>query len=543
MSSSSSTRNLADIFEAVADAMPDREVLVCGDQRRTLAELDERANRVGHHLLAAGVQAGDHVGMHMRNSVEFVETLLGLLKIRAVPVNVNYRYIDAELRYLYANADLAAVVVDADFVDRTTAVAPDCPVLRHVLVLGEPSAESAAALAAVVPSVSDYRRDVDSASGARDFPARSDDDLFVIYTGGTTGMPKGVLWRQEDFFRSALVSGNQYGDGYDDGPTLAAAHAQNPTPPTFLLTAPLIHGAAVYTLFTGLFMGTKTVLMPQFDALESLALVEREKVNIYMIVGDAIGRPFADAVAAHGGDYDLSSLFVVGSGGALWSQVVRDQITALFPNIYLNNGFGSSESGMDGSMQALEDGSLRMAPRPGVCVVDADLRPIAPGSDDIGWVAHSGHVPLGYYNDPAKTASTFPVVDGVRMSVLGDMARVEPDGSIIILGRGSACINSGGEKIYVEEVEEALKSHPAVFDALVAGLPDPRFGQRVAAVVQLREGAAATVEELTEHCRGRIARYKVPREIVEVPAILRSPSGKADYRWAQTTLEKDATSS
>lgn len=525
--------NLADLFEAVADAVPERVAVVCEDERRTFSELDARATQLAHHLQSVGVQPGDHVALHLRNSVAFVESLLGCLKARVVPININYRYTDTELTHLYTNSESVAVIIDGEFAPIAATVFPRCPGILHVLTLG--AVDEAVSFGAV-PSA-DFHAAVAAQASVRDFGERSSDDHYIIYTGGTTGLPKGVVWRQEDFFFAALSGGNHYGDPFADGAEMAAAAAATETPMNFLVTAPLMHGAAVYAMLAGFFGGSKQVLMRQFEPAQALQLVQDETVNVMMLVGDAIARPLADAIASHGSDYDLSSLFVIGSGGALWSRSVQQQLQSLLPNIFLRDSFGASESGADGSLALGEDGLVRLTAKPAVAVVDEHFRPIAPGSEELGYLARRGNVPLAYYNDPEKSAATFPVVDGVRMSILGDVARVEGDGTIVVLGRGSLCINTGGEKVYPEEVEQALKSHPAVLDALVAGAPDPTYGERVAAVVQLREGVEEPeLAALQAHCRTQIAGYKLPRSVVVVPEIVRSPSGKADYRWAKATV-------
>ncbi|CBH50351.1 acyl-CoA synthetase [Prescottella equi] len=534
------TLNLADLTEAVIDAVPDKVALVCGSESRTFAEFDAAANRIAHHLAEQGVGPGDHVGLHARNSLEFVESLLGCLKIRAVPVNVNFRYVDAELTYLYNDAKLATVIADGEFSDVIADVLPKCPELRHIVLIGEPAGSALAdAAAAADVSVVDYHKASAAQSADRDFPERSADDLYVIYTGGTTGMPKGVMWRHEDFYHAALAGGAiMGGDPILSPAELGAAAAANQFAMTYLVTAPLMHGAASYSLFTCMFMGSKQVLMSKYDPVEALELVDRHKINTVMVVGDAIARPLADAIEQHGDRFDLSSLWIIGSGGALWSASVRGKLNDLLPNVYLRDAFGSSESGNDGELKKDEDGLLRMPPSPKARVVDTDFSTIEPGSDNVGYLARAGHVPLGYFGDPEKTAATFPVVDGVRLSVLGDLARVEADGTIVVLGRGSSCINTGGEKVYAEEVEEALKSHPGVLDALVAGIPDPMYGQRVSAVISAREGVDDLDEDdVIAHCRTKIAGYKVPRTLVVVPEVVRSPAGKADYRWAKATLE------
>lgn len=520
--------NLADLYEGVTDLISDRTAIVCDGRRRTYAELDEGSNRIAHHLASVGVGPGDHVALHMRNSIEYVESLLGCLKIRAVPINVNYRYVDAELTYLYNDSMAVALIVDEEFADTVSSILPTTPGVKHVVVVGD----------ADLAGVDSIRYDVaaQAQSAKRDFGPRSEDDLFVIYTGGTTGMPKGVMWRHEDFYFAALTGGNPFGPPHVKAQDLYAAVPHVPAM-NMLSTAPLMHGAASYSLFTGFFMGANAILMARFDAKKTLELAGSEKAVSITVVGDAMARPLADELAANAAEYDLSTVGMVSSGGALFSLSLREQLKSILPNLIIRDGFGSSESGVDGNLEIGADGLMRIAARDETRVVDDRMRPLEPGSPETGYIARSGHVPVGYFNDPVKTAATFPVVDGVRMSVLGDIGRVEADGSIVLLGRGSQCINTGGEKVYPEEVEQALKSHPAVLDALVAGVPDEKFGERVAAVITTRDGfAVPDLAEIGEHCASQVARYKVPRTVVSVSEIRRSPSGKADYRWAKATL-------
>lgn len=531
------TLQLATLFEAVAAAVPDRLALVCGDDRATFAELDRRADAQAARLRASGIGPGEHAGLHLTNGPEYVEALLACVKARVVPVNINYRYTDRELHHLYTDAGLAALFVGAEFAPAAARVAADCPALRLAIVTGSadggPAGEASWPDRVAVADYADVPDVPDGSAAPRD--GRSPDDRFIIYTGGTTGLPKGVVWRHEDFYMAALRGGNHYGEPHRTVESLVAAAASG-QPLTCLVTAPLMHGAATYSLLTGLLTGSVTVLMRRFEPVAALRLIDREKPLVVMVVGDAIARPLADAIRAHGAAYDLSSFKVLGSGGAILSRSVQEEFAELIPDLYVNNGFGASESGVDGTIAVGPDGLMRLSPNPSVTVVDAALKPITPGSDEPGYIARSGHVPLGYHNDPEKTARTFPVIDGVRWSILGDLARVEADGTVVVLGRGSGCINTGGEKVFPEEVEQALKAHPAVMDALVAGVPDERFGERVAAVVEARPGTAPTADELRAHCRDHLAGYKIPALITFTGAVMRSPSGKADYRWAKRVL-------
>ncbi|MEU3534732.1 acyl-CoA synthetase [Streptomyces murinus] len=532
--------NLADLFESVADVVPDREALVyldhpgTGAERRlTYAELDAAANRLAHHLADSGIRPGEHLGLHLYNGVEYVQTVLACLKARIVPVNVNYRYVEEELVYLYRDADLVALVYDAEFEDRVGAAAPRAPGLRQLLRVG--------AGPAGIGTAGYFARAEASGSPERGFPARSGDDQFIIYTGGTTGMPKGVMWRQEDLFFAGLGGGAPTGEPVKAPEELAERVAAGGSGITFFPTPPLMHGTSTLTAFIGFNFGQRVVLHRRFVPEEVLRTVEREKVTSMSLVGDAMLRPLIDALNGPMKGTDCSALFSVSSSGAIMSETVRRQFTALVPNAVLLNNFGSSESGFNGT--ATEDSGpergFRLRVNSRTRVVDpATYEPVAPGEP--GRVAQCGHVPLGYYNDPRKTAETFFERDGVRWVLLGDMATVDADGVLTVLGRGSQCINTGGEKVYPEEVEQALKAHPDVYDALVAGVPDAVWGNHVAAVVQLRAGAPRlSLSELRTHCRTRLAGYKIPRQLVLTDTIHRSPSGKADYRWAREVAAAD----
>ncbi|EGX55460.1 acyl-CoA synthetase [Streptomyces zinciresistens K42] len=531
--------NLADLFESVVDVVPDREALVYADhpgtgaeRRLTYAELDAAANRFGHHLIDSGIRPGEHLGLHLYNGVEYLQTVLGCLKARVVPVNVNYRYVEEELVYLYRDADLVALVFDAGFADRVAAALPRVAGLRHLVRVG--AAEPGARPGAAVPAVA--FADAEAAgSPERGFPARSGDDQFIIYTGGTTGMPKGVMWRQEDLFFSGLGGGAPTGEPVSRPQELAERVAAGGAGITFFPTAPLMHGTSTLTAFIGFGFGQRVVIHRKFAAEAVLRTIEEERVTSVSLVGDAMLRPLVDALSGAMKGTDCSSLFSVSSSGAIMSDTVRRQFRDLVPGALLLNNFGSSESGFNGT--ATEDSGpergFRIRVNSRTRVVDPDSRePVAVG--EVGRVAQCGHVPLGYYNDPGKTAETFFEKDGRRWVLLGDMATVDEEGVVTVLGRGSQCINTGGEKVYPEEVEQALKSHPDVYDALVAGVPDARWGHHVAAVVALRPGAAApSLADVQAHCRALLAGYKIPRRLVITDVVRRSPSGKADYRWAR----------
>lgn len=531
--------NLADLFESVVDAVPAREALVHldlpggGTERRlTYARLDAAANRLAHHFLGSGIGPGEHVGLHLHNGVEYLQALFACLKIRAVPVNVNYRYVEDELAYLYRDADLAALVYDAGFTDRVSAALPRAERLRHLVRVGTPPPDAATPRVPPVPLAEAEA----AGSPARDFAPRSGDDRFLIYTGGTTGMPKGVVWRQEDLFFSGLGGGAPTGRPVERPEELAERVAAGGEGLVFFPTAPLMHGTSTLTALIAFGFGQKVVLHSRFAPEEVLRTVVRERVSSLSLVGDAMLRPLVDALAGPLRGTDCSSLLSVSSSGAVLSETVRAQFAALLPGVRLLNNFGSSESGFNGT--ATQDSGpqrgFRLHVNDRTAVVDPlTRRPVPPGGT--GRIAQRGHVPLGYYNDPRKSAETFFLLGGERWVLLGDLATADEDGVITVLGRGSQCINTGGEKVFPEEVEQALKAHPAVYDALVAGVPDARWGQRVAAVVQPREGAAPpTLDVLQAHCRARLAGYKVPRSVVLTDRIQRSPSGKADYRWART---------
>ncbi|MEU0784035.1 acyl-CoA synthetase [Streptomyces sp. NPDC006173] len=541
--------NLADLFESVVDVVPDREALVYVDhpgtgaeQRLTYAELDAAANRLAHHLIDSGIRPGEHLGLHLYNGVEYLQTVLACLKARVVPVNVNYRYVEEELAYLYRDADLVALVFDAEFTERVVAARPRAARLRHLVRVGAPGTAAEGPHGASAPDLVEFDAAAAAGSPERGFPARSADDQFIIYTGGTTGMPKGVMWRQEDLFFAGLGGGAPTGEPVARPEELAERVAAGGAGITFFPTPPLMHGTSTLTAFIAFNFGQRVVIHRKFAPEEVLRTIEREKVTSVSLVGDAMLRPLIDALSGPLKGTDCSSLFSVSSSGAIMSDTVREQFQSLVPNVMLLNNFGSSESGFNGTAtpDSGPERGFRIRVNSRTQVVDpATYEPVAVGEP--GRVAQRGHVPLGYYNDPAKTAETFFRRGEERWVLLGDMATVDEEGIVTVLGRGSQCINTGGEKVYPEEVEQALKSHPDVYDALVAGVPDPRWGNHVAAVVQLRAGAPLpSLDDIQAHCRTHLAGYKIPRRLVIADSIQRSPSGKADYRWARAVAADGA---
>jgi acyl-CoA synthetase (AMP-forming)/AMP-acid ligase II len=530
--------NLSSLFERVADAVPEQEAVASPGRRLTYAQLDERANRLANHLAGAGVGAGDHVGLQLLNGTEYLEGMLAAFKLRAVPINVNYRYVERELQHLFDDADLVALLFSRQFGPRVGAVVPRLPELHHLVVVEDGTEE-------VVPeSAASYEEVLAAASPERGFEGRSGDDVFCAYTGGTTGMPKGVLWRHEDIFFAALGGGDPL---LDKGPLQDPDELPSRIPdfPLVQLCAPpLMHVSASWGAFNALFGGGKVVLLApgRFDAVEAWEAVGRERVTAVTVVGDAMARPLLDALAAEPDRFDVSSLFVFASGGAILSPATKAEIGRLLPNVIVIDTFGSSETGVAGSRSGDGTGA-RFTVDDSTAVLDDEMQPVAPGSGKVGRLARRGHVPLGYHKDEAKTKATFVESDGVRWVLPGDMATVEEDGTVVLLGRGSGSINTGGEKVFPEEVESVLKGHAAVYDVLVVGVPDDRWGERVVAVVQPRPGADVTLDDVQAHARAELAGYKVPRGLVVTDEIRRGPNGKPDYGWAKEHAREVTSSS
>jgi acyl-CoA synthetase (AMP-forming)/AMP-acid ligase II len=524
--------NLSELFEQVVDVAPDRPAVLTVERRLTYRELDEQANRLAHHLASVGVNAGDHVGLHLINGTEYLEAMLAAFKLRAVPVNINYRYVERELEHLYSYMDLTALIVHRQFAGEASAVVPSVAGLDVVLVVDDGSDVP------VPAGWTDYEAALAGASPDRDFTGRTSDDIYIACTGGTTGLPKGVMWRHEDIFFGSLGGGDPT---FMQGRITAPEQLAERVPEigmVMLCTPPLMHVSAHWAAFNAFYGGGTVVLLPPgpFDPATAWDLIAKESVNLVVLVGNAMATPLIDRYTDH--PVDAPSLFAIASGGAVLSQAVKQRIKDALPNIMVMDGFGSTETGVagnDAGAPATDDVAAGAVFRmdDSSLVLDDDMQPVAPGSGQIGRLARRGNIPIGYYKDTEKTAATFVEVDGVRWVLPGDLASVEPDGSIRLHGRGSASINTGGEKVFPEEVESALIAHDGVQDVLVVGVPDDRWGERVVAVVQPRADRSFSFEDLQAHARQHLAGYKVPRAMVVVDAVVRAPNGKPDYAWAR----------
>ncbi|TXI55390.1 MAG: acyl-CoA synthetase [Mycobacterium sp.] len=529
--------NIADLAEHAIDVVPDRVALICGDDQITYGELEEKANRLAHYLIDQGVKKDDKVGLYCRNRIEIVIAMLGIVKAGAILVNVNFRYVEGELRYLFENSDMVALVHERQYSDRVANVLPDTPNVKTVLVVED-------------GSDADYKRyggvefydAIAQGSPERDFGERSADAIYLLYTGGTTGFPKGVMWRHEDIYR-VLLGGTDFATGEEVQDEYEHAKLAVAGPPMVRFPIPpMIHGATQSATWAALFTGATVILAPEFDAEDVWDTVEKHKANLLFFTGDAMGRPLLDVLERSIEDRDLSSLFLLASTAALFSPSLKERFLELLPNRVITDSIGSSETGFGGTSIVAKGASQAGGPRVTIdkntVVLDDEGNEVKPGSGVRGIIAKRGHVPVGYYKDEKKTAETFRTINGVRYAIPGDYATVEEDGTVTMLGRGSVSINTGGEKVYPEEVEAALKGHPDVFDALVVGVPDARFGNHVAAVVAPRKGTRPTLADLDAFVRKEIAGYKVPRSLWLVDEVKRSPAGKPDYKWAKEQTEQ-----
>jgi acyl-CoA synthetase (AMP-forming)/AMP-acid ligase II len=530
--------NYADVWETVADELPTAPALTHGDRTLTWQELDHRADNLARWLLGAHVEHQDKVAVYLYNCSEYLETTYACFKIGLVAVNTNYRYADDELIYLWENADTVAVVFHGVFVERIEGIRHRVPGIRSWLWVDDGTTSCPtwatpyeAAAGTTGTQTPGHHERVRAPWG------RGPDDLYMLYTGGTTGMPKGVMWRQDDLFARLNSAGfRRYPEdgGVDD---VRDELARSGPGMTLLPACPLMHGTGGFTSLECLSEGGRVVTLAsrQFDPVELLDTVEQEKVNGLIIVGDAFAKPILSALDAEPDRWDLTSLVGIISSGVMWSEETKQGLLGHHPGMLLVDAFSSSEAiGMGNSVSsgASAARTARFSLGPDVRVIDAEGRDVAPGSGGSGVLALGGRIPLGYYKDEAKTAATFRTIEGIRYSVPGDYAEVGEDGTIHLLGRGSVCINTGGEKVYPEEVEEVVKTIGGVLDAVVVGLPNERFGEEIVAVVELRpDTAEGTIgaEEVIEHVKARLAGYKAPRRVRFVATIGRSPSGKVDY--------------
>ena len=524
--------NFADTWETLAEVLADEPALLHGERIETWGDFDARADGVAAALLDAGVTEGTTVAQYLTNRPEYLEAVFAAFKLGLAPVNTNYRYVDDELTYLWDNADTSAVVFEGQFAERIDGLRDRVPSVKAWLWVDDgagPCPEWA----------TPYEEAASASVGRTSAPwGRSGDSLYLLYTGGTTGMPKGVMWRNDDLFL-VLNEGAPRKRQFPEDVDLDRVRELCATPGIRTLPAcPLMHGTGAFNAFTALSVGGSVVTLTgaRFDAVELLDTIENRQVNNTAIVGDAFARPILAALDAEPGRWDISSLRVVLSSGVMWSQAVKEGLLRHNPRMLLVDSLGSSEAiGMASSVSGGESGSAKTATftlGPSTKVIADDGTFVQPGDDRIGKVAIRGHVPIGYYKDPVKSAETFVQVDGSSYSMPGDYARVEDDGTLVLLGRGSVCINTGGEKVFPEEVEEALKEHALVHDAVVVGLPDERFGQAITAVVEPVAGAEPAAEELIDHVKSRLAGYKAPKHTVLVDSLGRAANGKVDYkRW------------
>jgi 3-oxocholest-4-en-26-oate---CoA ligase len=533
--------NFASMYESVADALPDRTALIQGPRVRSWRELDDRASRLAGALRGAGLGTGSKVASYLYNSNEYIEGLLGTFKLRAVPVNVNYRYLEEELVHLLDNSDAEALLFQGGLGEHVAKIAGRAPKVKLLIQVddGAPLIEGAVEYEALLAAHDPMER-----------IARSGDDYYFLYTGGTTGMPKGVMWRNEDLagvLGEALypLFGESMPARSQDTGAIAKRIVDSGRVTVHVPASPLMHGTGAFTSLQAMSVGGTIVTLESrtFDPRELWRVVEQRRVTQMAIVGDAFAKPMLralDEAEAQGRPYDISSLGLIVSSGVMWSAEVKEKLVAR-GNMFLLDSLGSSEAvGMANSMSGpgSATATAHFAIGEKSKVFTDDGREVVPGSDEVGMLAVGGYIPVGYYKDEAKTASTFRVLAGRRWSVPGDLATVALDGTITLLGRGSACINSGGEKVFPEEVEEAVKRHPAVADALVVGLPDERFGEAVTAVIGLRPGEVAEAADIAGALE-ELAHYKWPRRMVFVDSVKRGPNGKPDYVWAKEAARRE----
>jgi acyl-CoA synthetase (AMP-forming)/AMP-acid ligase II len=529
--------NFADVWETVAELIPDAQAQVQGDRRVTWREFDRRANGIAQRLLDDGAVEQDKVAQYLYNGPEYMESVFATFKAGMAPINTNYRYLEDELVYLWDNGDVVAVVFHGTFSDRIESIRDRVPRVRTWLWVDDGAGpcpdwatpyEEAAARGGSQPVKGAWGRD--------------GDHLLLLYTGGTTGMPKGVMWRQDDLFRTLVGTFVPAVKDNDPDEDLSAIRAQVTGPgPIGMPGCPLMHGTGLFTQLITLSGGGSTITLEarNLDIDEMLATIERERVFTIAIVGDAFAKPMLRALDASPGKYDISSLFMVSSSGVMFSEESKQGLLRHHPGMMIVDAFSSSEAvgmGQSVSTGGTASGTAKFMVGEHTKVITDDGREVQPGSGDTGRVAVGGYQPIGYYKDPEKSAATFITFEGERYSVPGDYATVEADGSLTLLGRGSVCINTGGEKVYPEEVEEVLKTYESVADAVAVGLPDEKFGEAITAIVELSPGNDLDEAGIITHVKGKLAAYKAPKRVLEIDTIGRAPNGKVDYKqlkaWA-----------
>lgn len=516
--------NYGDLFDEIAARVPERTALISGDRKTSWAEMDARTNRLARAFLAVdGVEADDKVALYTRNAPAYIEGTIAAFKSRLVHVNVNYRYVDEELEYLLDNADAAILIYAAEYAPLVAALKSRLTKVKLFVEIADGPVRNEFA--------QDFEALAEHGDGSKLQIDRSPDDLFFLYTGGTTGQPKGVMWRHED--RIGVIS-----RGGSGSPVDFVDNALKAPPRVHLPCCPLMHSTGLTSSIDALLNGG-TIVMPEKGSLQAADIcraVDAHRVTTMAIVGDAIGRPMLDHLAETDPTPDMSSVRFMFSAGVMWSDAVKQELLTYMPDAMLIDSFGSSEGSGLGSSRTTKEGVAETGKfqiGAGCKVFTEDHKEVAPGSGVPGLIAKSGNIPVGYYKDPERSARTFPVIDGVRYSIPGDWCLVEEDGSIKLLGRGSGCINTGGEKVFAEEVEEVLKQFSLVRDALVLGVADPRWGQAVGAVVQ---AGALDVAELKKFAREHLADYKIPKKLIAVEQSLRLPNGKPNYDLATEVL-------
>jgi acyl-CoA synthetase (AMP-forming)/AMP-acid ligase II len=527
--------NIAEVYEAISAAVPDRPCQIQGDRVITWGQFDRRAHALAADLVAAGLGPQSKVACYLHNGVEYLEVMIGAFAAAMVPVNTNYRYGPEEISYLFDNADAEAVVFHARFTELLEGIRAGMTKVKRWYVVPDDSGTGPDWATPYEQAVTTTEPLDPAALGW----ARSGDDLLLLYTGGTTGMPKGVMWRQDDLFNVLGASGNAIAGippatSIDE--VVGRVHANEGASPVMVVACPLMHGTGQFSALIAMTNGGCIVSLAnrQFDVVELFETVEQRRATNLVIVGQAFAGPMLEHLDLHPGRYDLSSLNVISSSGVMWSQPNKAGLLRHIPQVVLADSFGSSEAvGLGASISAagVAEQTAKFAIGPNNAVFTEEGERVEPGSGDMGMVAVGGFIPVGYYKDEAKSALTFREIEGRRWSIPGDFATVNEDSTINLLGRGSVCINTGGEKVFPEEVEEALKTHAAVRDAVVVGLPDDRFGETICAVVERTDGSVEVdAAALKAHVTDRLAAYKAPRHVVTVESIARAANGKVDYK-------------